>query len=502
MQAVGIDLDGETINLAILDDNKDLIDVKSFNSKALNGSKDVKPLYTSSKEKTLVSTGLDLQDVLIKNVPFSVKKSFFLKKAVSFQNDLITTIDPAKTISVPTYIKDRSILKFFITTKELLTKHLSRFSHLSIDPDFVTCQSVALCRFSNHYFNNNKTALLVHIGQNKTSCVFMKDSTAEKTFNIKIGSSKLKSAYLEDKRSKGSHIDVLTLSKTSKLKTILQELREAIENAFISFVNKEEKKHPLLLTGDIQNYSNLAEFIQNDKVSSILNNEELETNPVLKSFAISFGLALNILSNDKHTIQFRKDEFTPVKTLKALGKKVLFFSIFSIICLSLIYLSSSYFLNNKEKELHSKLIELDNFENKLLDGGKILSHKDFYSDLDIYEKNQSKQMRAFPFFLKTPNVSQTISWINNHKYLQGSEIINFSYSLEKYPSIFSKNEPYLAKVEVEFKTKIPAIARGFYDSLMKGDGLVNNKEEITWDVGNDCYKTSFYLKCQKPKNLK
>lgn len=501
MHSIGIDLDGETINVAILNKNKDLIDIKCFDINELNGSKNVNPFYTTSK-KTFITTGLELQDVLIKTTPFDVKKIFFIKKALKFQREFITTIDPSRTISVPLYLKHSSTLKFFITTKELLNKHLNRLRHLDIDPDFITCTGIALCSFAAYFFKNTKNAFLIHIGQNKTSCIFMKDNIPEKTFNIKTGSKKLKSDYSEYKKSKNSQLDVLSLNHDSKLYETLTDLKESIKKAFISFTNDQENKYPLILTGDFEVFTNLDKFLLNEKISTTLFNEKLDQKPKTKTYAISIGLALSLLTKDSNIVQFRKDEFTSNKTFIAIGKKFFFFGLFTIFILCLSYFTFSHLLKKKEKVLHENLFNLKKLEVETLNKNNKTTIKNFRQDLDEYEKKLLKEAKEFPYFVKIPNITETLSWLNNHEYLQNTEITSFNYELQKYPNIYAKTDPYTAKIELEFKTKIPAIARSFYDSLTKGEGLADPKEEITWEVGNDYYKTSFYLKRSNPRKKK
>ena len=81
---------------------------------------------------------------------------------------------------------------------------------------------------------------------------------------------------------------------------------------------------------------------------------------------------------------------------------------------------------------------------------------------------------------------------------KSSKINSLKYDLEKYPALGSNKEPYVAKIELEFTTQKSKDAREFHDSLLKGIGLVNPSSEITWDVNQDNYKTTFYLKILTP----
>lgn len=493
MQAIGIDLDGNVINLAIMNKNKDLISIKSLEISDIPNS-DVKKLYIKNKEKYLITSALDASDVIIKSVDFNVKKSFFLKKAIKFHEDSISAVDPSKTLISTIHLKDMATLKFFITTKEFLQKHLNRLKHLNIDPDQVTLEAQALLRFSNFYFKDINTFFLIHIGKNKTSCIFIQDNQIVKTFSYKIGSIKLTDAYLEDKKSKNSNTDILKLNPKSKLKNILTKLKKEIEKAFIYFCKDKEKKYPMIVTGDLNSFSNLSDFFKLDKVSNILQSPSLEKKPELKKFALCIGLSLNLLATDSVSPQFRFGDNTPIKTLESIGKKILLLTAAFYVFLGLISFSSSYFLKTRENFLHKQLISLKNFENNYLSISKKFQHDNFYTDFDEYEKKLQNETKKFPYILSLPNVSETLDWLNNHEYLQDSEITSFNYVLEKYPTVFAKTESYAAKIELEFKTKKSSIAKSFYESLTQGEGLVNPIEKISWQPKKDRYKTIFYLK--------
>jgi len=492
MQVVGLDFDSDHINLAIMNKQKDLIIVKSLDVSDISDN-DVKLLYTSNKDKNLIASALDASDVLLKSAPFHVKNSFVLKKAIKYQEESISTLDIEKTIRSAIYLKNRSILKFFITTKDFLKKHLNRLNHLNIDPDEVTLSSIALVRFSNFYFKDTKDAFLVHVSKNKTTCVYMHENYVEKMHSIKIGSDKLLEAYLEDKKSKNANLNVLALNAKSKLKTVLNDLKKSIEKTFIFFNSDSGDKLPMILTGELKSFTNIDEFLKNEKVLKILKSDVLEKKEKLKTFAISIGLCLNLLSKDNLSPQFRELDFTAKRQLEIIGKKTLLFSLFFLKFFSVLFWGSSYFLQKEENRLHEKLIQIKNFEKSFLNEDTKFENSNFYEDLDAFEKKLKNDNKNFVYFLKLPNVSQTLNWLNNHEILKETEITSFDYNLEKYPSVFAKREKYTAKVSLEFKTQTPTVARSFYDSLSK-DPKVDQIQKITWYVKDDHYKTSFYLK--------
>ncbi|MFA6119609.1 MAG: hypothetical protein WCT85_02620 [Parachlamydiales bacterium] len=491
MQFVGIDIDNEDIKLSIINQKKDFLESKSFSLDEFNVSSNVKQFYNNSAEKNFISSGLDLQDVLIKSAPFNVKNSFFTKKAISFQKDLITTIDPAQTIAC--YLKQKSNLKFFITTRSMLEKHLQMLSQIKIDPDNVFCAATALCSFAKEYFPNSKNSFILHVCKTKTYCILMKDFLPEKTFILKIGLSQFIDAMLEDKKNKNSSLDVSKLNHSSNLFKIIDGFKESIEKTFNSFT-AEEEKYPLIATGEVDFFANFTSFIKNSKVSEILEIDKKEKNSQIKKYAISIGLALCAKSDEYSKIQFRNQDFIPEKKLLVFGKKIASFLCILFLSSALIFFAFSYYLSKNSSNLKQKLLELQKFENDHLGSNLTFADNNLFKNIDDFEDKIKKQTKNFPYFLQVPNVSQTLSWLNNNEILKNSQIITFNYSLESYPSALSKTDPYIAKIDLEFKTKTPADARAFYDNLLKGSGLVDRTQEIRWEQKNDSYTVSFYLK--------
>jgi hypothetical protein len=68
------------------------------------------------------------------------------------------------------------------------------------------------------------------------------------------------------------------------------------------------------------------------------------------------------------------------------------------------------------------------------------------------------------------------------------------YQLVSFPHLEAMEEPYLVKVELDFKVSSPLHARKFHEMLLQGTGLVDASREVTWDVLPDRYRAAFYLK--------
>ena len=93
-----------------------------------------------------------------------------------------------------------------------------------------------------------------------------------------------------------------------------------------------------------------------------------------------------------------------------------------------------------------------------------------------------------------------LAWLSTHPVLTKKEknekfsLENFNYTLVKRPEINKKKEKYQVKIELEFVTFVPKLARQFHDALITPNDFVDAKAEIKWNANHNHYKTSFYLK--------
>jgi len=58
------------------------------------------------------------------------------------------------------------------------------------------------------------------------------------------------------------------------------------------------------------------------------------------------------------------------------------------------------------------------------------------------------------------------------------QIENLSYSMVKRPELTKKQERYQVKVELEFTSPTPKLAREFHDALIAPNDLVDPKGDI------------------------
>lgn len=182
-------------------------------------------------------------------------------------------------------------------------------------------------------------------------------------------------------------------------------------------------------------------------------------------YAIPIGLALDFLKNDQRTMQFLQGNFTSKKEASRRKRFTVGYIVASLTLALATWGIGAILLGNKESKMSA---ELDQFVEK--------------SDLSLEERILNweaslKKQKRLPIFSPKFKVSDVLAWISNKQ--EAIEVVHLHYSLVK-------NE---VKVDLEFTAESPTVAREFHDMLL------NEKlKDVTWNVSQDKYKTSFYLR--------
>lgn len=205
------------------------------------------------------------------------------------------------------------------------------------------------------------------------------------------------------------------------------------------------------------------------------------THLVEDAYAIPIGLALDALSN--HGLQLIPTHSISAKTRMRRNKWIAKYAAACALLTLCIIGIGFYKTHTFEKRLTRQL-------NTILEPTPLsLSER-----VTSWENSILSEKKSFPLMPTVPSVADLLSWISSKK--QDIDIIHLHYTLVKYPKLGESVEPYQAKVELEFNAPTPTIAREFHESLLKTDPLVNTKQEISWNVSQNHYKVSFYLRAK------
>lgn len=521
-------------------------------SSETESSESVKPLYTEKnldpEEKELKQytdtyltvSGLSGSEVLVRRLKLKLTREKDIEETFAFQ------AEPQLPFPLEQAVLDKQIIEqqdgstqltFLAAKKDYIIKHLAYWQEKGIDPEVVSCEPVALTAFANQYFDPFSTQYIVHIGRSSILCVLLKEGKLLSSHVIQKGWESLYRALVLDRSLEppspeelfGVDFEHLSPENSPKLFEAEEDLFKAIHWNFLAQCKETKIKETpqLACVGEGANLTHLSSALA--KALDIPLSEMRLTDgsisiPQANIYALPIGLALTAQPSYKSPINFRRQELSYATPWKRFQQPLY---IYAALCLGLafaLYLFGLSYYQYKEDGLKQRYLTLlslvqkpyDDFEKayeaKFSPGRETLipiqnlTAGNLNSRLDFLEKEIRSMPDTFPLLPNTPRVSDVLAWLSTHPSLVCSEsnkengecptfnIDMFNYTMVKRPELNKKSEKYQVKVELEFSTSSPRIAREFHDALIAPNDFVDPKGEIKWNATKGKYRTSFYLK--------
>lgn len=465
-------------------------------------SDDVKPLYMKDStpvvfltQQWLTVTGLKGTEVLTRSLDLKLKKEKDIEAVLSFQAEPVIPYPVEDTVlefSLLSTSKKGSQIVLYSTKKETLSQHIAHMQEYGIEPEVITCAPAALAIFG-YYFsttpNSTWPLYIIHVGENETTCVLTQEGKVLASHAIRLG------APLHDE------YEILRLEIGKTLYALAKQ-------------SKIDNVTEILLCGPGAHFKDFALHLSKSLNTSIT---MPKSHPDLIEYALPIGYALSGLSHVITQVNFRTGDFSYPHPWKRFKKPLLSY-IALCLGLSLIFLLfTSTWVVYKERHIQEKysdlLISLDKpysaFEREFLSKTRNipdthdipithiteLSQRDLQERINYLEKEVRATPDIFPLLPNVPRVSDVLAWLSTHPQVTPHlNIESFSYTLVKRPDQKKKNEKYQIKVELEFLTPTPKLAREFHDALIEPNDLVDPKGEVKWSSSKDKYRTSFFLK--------
>ncbi|MBI2742383.1 MAG: hypothetical protein HYX48_00505 [Chlamydiales bacterium] len=500
MEVTSVFPDGDEVLYATLHLHKKKLEIKAVGT-----------LVETLAPSTKVVSGLDCDEIILRRLTLKLRSRHAIRRVLPFQAEAALPYAPEETVVLPFFSKregGETGVSLLATTKTLLNDHLARMRSLRLDPDQISCAPSAICSFASHFFPDERELFFLHIGQEKSFCGLILDGKLEQIYAFSLGSQNFSELLMQKeldraltflkKRAASSPTKLLLtgreLSGTYPNK-IPYEISEDFETNLLNFsedsigeTTAEEKFRRFGQNGRnidgnfirIGSSFNLKSHIEMDLGLSLLEESEMG------AFAIPIGLALDGLSRKAPT-QFRQGEFTPIK-LQNRRTQLSLYALASSLFLTLALIFGGEIISSKKaSELKEKLAAFTPAKNA--------SFETLEEGISLCEEALAKEKAPFPLVSTAPKVADLLAWLSSHPLLENEiDLKEVRYDLTKYPKLGGAREPYLAKVELKFTSTTPAAARQLREALMKGDGLVNPKLEVTWNVEQNLYRTSFFLK--------
>jgi len=495
MQAIGIHLDGSTLRWALVQWNGRRLRALSCQT----GTDYVKPLYTNP----LIS-GLACSDLVIRSLPFSAPPSKKLQDALILQAQTSLYLKPEETITLAVQHATQQQTTTYSTTASALDAHLEQFKCFQLDPERVGAMPAAFLAFIKWKAPGLHSYFLIDIGQSFSSCLWVEQGVVQKAHDIPLGAHSLKIAFQED-RKKLISLKERDAIDFSSLKSgqypFLAEGARALRRELSKLLTSFHVQKPLILTGELDPAGPFRDFLW-EQLSAIATEEiQLDLLPDERVYARSLGLAADYLLQRKQPLQFRMREKIAPKIWEQLGLRSLGLLLASLLFCSAFYLLGTFWLESREREIFRNVERWAAGQDPELRSTLFSAEDEPQLLVQQWLRIVDKNKKEYPFLMKAPRVAVFLHWLSSHLLLesfrQGGDSISLEeirYFLESFPHLDALQEPYLTKVELEFKLANPLHARQLHEALLQDEEIVDTTREIEWDVLSDRYRTSFYLK--------
>jgi type IV pilus assembly protein PilM len=462
-----------------------------------------------------IITGLESNQVFLRtfDLPLIDKKKIL--SALPLQMEELLPFPLADCFVIPIIWKDKpnhsSRIQVVAAEKKAISSHIKKYTENNIETDIISCYPVALMRFISFCFPKLQDVIAFYIGSQSSLSMLLISGRIETSYPFFLGTQKMLEALSKDYPDLPEHKIIekaisLNFSEVSSdnlphLFETLSMMRKEIDRILIFFQSKVplQRIQNVILTGNVSLFPSLEPFFRSllPKELGLLSHPSVQDYQpeTLFSYAIPIGLALDAAAADVNSIQLRQYDFLSSKYFKKQLRALLVYTGSCAVLAATLFLSGTLVNSKKEKKIKALCQHYFPEQNK----AEGLEEK-----INTIQKKIGKNKKGSVFVPLVPSVSEVLAWISNHPGLEKTadsfmqmdviDINHIKYQIIKYPKINSPNIIPVAKVELQFTCASSRKAREFHDLLLAGDMIVDRLKEITWDVKDSVYTTSFFLR--------
>lgn len=494
--------------------------------------------FIERADACLIVLGVEATDCLVRNLQMPLKKDAEVNDALPFQAEPLLPF-PLEDAVLDWIKVDQdnkgTALTFAAVKKETVDKVLKHAENLGIEPEILSTNGSALAAYSKQFVKTDQPHFIIHVGEDRSLFSLVLKGKLVATQGSKISMREIQLAVQEDINSSDGgaadavlrDLDLKNLGKTfPKLSASLVEMRlDLTRNIFgLAKQMKGEAVEEALVSGPLAAFPNMIAYLLDEVEKKQIHPVHASlTDEKLAYYALPIGLALQGVDTSSQ-INFRQGGFAYPKPLKRILKPLLLYASSCLaLSIALYFLGTAYF-GYRENTLRGEYVSLLESMNKTYQEGEaafagIKEGHENYEAIDIKELDAKaieerldkleKEIKAAPDFIalnpNIPRVSDVLAWLTSHPNVglgaphqkngePAISIENYSYTLVKRPEEKKRDAKYQAKVEIEFTSPSPKLAREFHDSLIAPNEMVDPKGEIKWSSARGKYKTAFFLK--------
>lgn len=489
-------------------------------------------------EKDLVVTTLNADEILLRQLEVKLKKEADIDAVLAFQSEPLlpypvdnAILDRVKLSDTP----EGSLLAVYAARKDHVQHHLEQWHAAGAEPETVSCSPAALTAFAVHFAPVEKPFFVIHIGYEATFCLLIKQGKLYAAQACSLGTARLAEAYAQDKGGNLNNVNFAEVQKEA-----LPHLAEALEATRLDVVRtlyalskqaKGEDVSLILLTGEGASLNNLGSVLCRALQKQLIipsSDPQFNATPVeLQKYAVPIGAALTVLPGYREQINFRQQDLAYPNPWRRY-KNILMIYAAACLCLAAaFYFFTNAYIKYKDDQLRQQFAELlesmhkpyTEFEKeydakaagkKVSDlteapNIKALSQSDLTNRLRYLDNTLQSTPYYYPLLPNVPTVSDVLAWLSTHPNVAAKDvktgavkpllqIENFNYTMVKRPDQTKKQDKYQVKVEIEFSSPTPKLAREFHDALIAPNTMVDPKGEVKWSTNRGLYRASFFLK--------
>ncbi len=504
MQAAGIHLDGVFVHRAVVRQTRRNLNVIDLSTQSIpDPQNDVEhPLFANFGASALVS-GLHSNDLLIRSRIFTPSRSRKLRQALILQVEAQLHLKAEELITVSVFEAQEKRATTYSTTHSALNEHLETFNRLRLDPERVSAIPAALKAFVKWKESDVSSYFLLDIGLTTTNCIWVENGLLQKAHALASGLQRLKNCFSEERKklfsiNEESPIDFASI-KTGQYPVFAEEAR-TFRREILKLLHSFQCQRPLIFTGEIDQ-GGFREFLLETLRECVSEEKKIGCTPEEQRYAVSIGLAIDYLVNSKQPLQFRAGASISKLNWQKLGRRSAGLIGASALICTLICGAGAWWMDKRECEIVHNLETWTTEKDPSLRlelfscGGETTVLVNQW--LKLIEKNT----KDYRFLMKAPKAARFLNWLTQHPLVESfrlaSDPIFFEqirYQLVSFPHLEAMEDPYLVKVELDFKVNSPLHARKFHEMLLQGLGLVDASRDVSWEVLPDRYRASFYLK--------
>ncbi len=483
----------------------------------------------------LIAATSPTSDLLIRPLELKVQKRKDVESVFAFQAENLLPYPIENGVLDKLFLsqdKEGTKLTVLAARKDHVETNLKQWNEWGIDPEVLSAEPHGLAVFAKHFCQSPDAHYVLHIGIRQVLCIVVENGNLICSSTLPNG---LEGILLEIARNNKTNqfsayqglsgIDI----GQEFLKTPLEALRISVTRAIYALTKQYKGKNiaSILITGAGANIPKLPEWLIEPSGKVLLTaREDLVKNinrEDLNLYSIPLGTALSVLPLGYQRVNFRQGTLSYPAPWKRIKQPLI---LYCFLCLALsiaLTIFGRSYINHQEslaKLEYLNLLEIMNkpyseFEKEFAQKHTAVSAQDHIPQIDqltnedlqlrlqFLEKEIQSTPHTFPLQPNVPLVSDVLAWISSHPNFVGDrtdkkapslEIESFTYTVVKRPEPSKKQEKYQVKIELEFSSPSPKMAREFHDALIAPNKMVDPKAEIKWNSVEGKYRTSFYLK--------